>query len=587
MKTQKSFACVIGACLVWAAGSVHAQSALAAIACDGTPAAGTVNVPDDADLWAAPAGYYSGVSGTGSKLKQTLGAAMTNGHIQRSYGDFRYASPFFDADPNVPGRILLVYNRSSVSGNWDSGSTWNREHVWPQSRQPGSVSNSSRGHLGDPHALRPANPSINSSRGNKPFGFGNTTGNFGSQGSYYFPGDRDKGDIARSLFYSATRYASSGLVLTNNFPSGNQMGSLDAAMEWHFLDTPDEFERRRNHVIYSQADNPSYYTRNRNAFVDMPGAAWSVYVDDLNDSRLWVGSGPASDGSSSVDLCMRAIGEFTPPAFDVTLNRDGVDGVYYAVSSSGDAVSDQPLHNGFTGAFPIGNASSRTIRVGIDPSVVDGPGIYSGSVTVDNLDMTTGFGAGRGGNDGDDVIGVSFESLTPSLASLAPEAQVTTLDVDADLLTLGDTAEIEIPIYALDAGFPAAPVVSLVGLAGSSGIVDVVLPSTAILPGGSANLVVEVTPNEAGPLVIFVTLGTADDPTIMGAMDRGTLALTITAPVRDTRDLNGDGTVDAVDLATLLEILDVNDPFSDLSGDGAFDVFDVLAYLAQEGVQGG
>ena len=174
------------------------------------------------DEFSPPASYYSGATGTGATLKSQLTSAMSAGHIQRAYGDFRNSASVSDRDPNNPSRIILVYNLASVNATWDSGSTWNREHVWPQSRQPGSASNSTRGNLGDPHALRPCNPSINSSRGNKPFGTSAASGNFGSLGTFYFPGDTDKGDVSRSLFYSATRYASTGLSLVNGVPVGTR-----------------------------------------------------------------------------------------------------------------------------------------------------------------------------------------------------------------------------------------------------------------------------------------------------------------------------------------------------------------------------
>ena len=214
-----------------------------------------------ADSWDAPLGYYSSATGTGATLKSQLTSIMSTGHIQRQYGDFRNSAAIHDQDPANPNNILLSYNRASVPATWDAGATWNREHVWPVSRQPGSASNSSRGNLGDPHALRPVNPSINSSRSNDPFGFDTTTGGYGSQGSHWYPGDADKGDIARMLFYSDTRWSSLGLSLTDGFPDGNQMGDLASLVAWNYLDPPDEFERRRNHTIYSQAYNSFSTTR--------------------------------------------------------------------------------------------------------------------------------------------------------------------------------------------------------------------------------------------------------------------------------------------------------------------------------------
>ena len=182
---------------------------------------------------------------------------MSAGHIQATYGDFRFSAAIHDQDPNNSSNIRLVYNNASVNSTWDSGSTWNREHVWPQSRQPGSASNGTRGNIGDPHALRPSSPGVNSSRGNNPFGFGDTTGSFGNNSGFWYTGDNCRGDIARSIFYSDTRWASEGLSLVNGSPSGNQMGDLSSLIEWHYLDPPDEFERRRNHTIFSSDFNLS------------------------------------------------------------------------------------------------------------------------------------------------------------------------------------------------------------------------------------------------------------------------------------------------------------------------------------------
>ncbi len=293
--------------------------------------------------WDAPTGYYSTATGTGSTLKTQLTSAMSAGHIQRRYGDFRYSAAIHDQDPNNPSNILLVYNGASVDATWDSGSTWNREHVWPQSRQPGSASNSTTGNLGDPHALRPANPGINSSRSNKPFGFSDTFGQYRSLGEYWFPGDTDKGDIARSLFYSDTRWTSLGISLTDDFPDGNQMGDLSSLIAWHYLDPPDEFERRRNHTIYSSAHNPHYYTNNRNAFIDRPEFVWSVYVDQQNDSTITIDGGVQhGDGESSLDLNFGSV--IVDSGFSahqlVTLDKNGLDGTYYSVQVFEDAVSD-------------------------------------------------------------------------------------------------------------------------------------------------------------------------------------------------------------------------------------------------------
>ncbi len=383
-----------------------------------------------------PAGYYNSATGTGATLKSQLATIMSSGHVQRSYGDFRFSAAISDRDPDNPNNILLVYNRESEDSAWNPGGTlpWNREHVWPVSRQPGSVSNNSTGNLGDPHALRPSDVQVNSNRGNDPFGFADTTGVHRTVGSYYFPGDEDKGDIARSLFYSSTRY---NLALVNGFPGTNQMGDLESLLAWHYLDPPDDFERRRNHVIYSQAENPQYYTNNRNAFVDRPEYVWSVFVDQNNDTQLTLASGASqADGSSSldVDLGPVIVGAALPGSQDVTLDKTGNDGTYYAVTATGDATSSV---TGRHHAFAIGGSDARTFDIGIQGSTAT-PGTLNGSVTIDNLDVTTGLGSGFGALDGDDVVNVSLDVLAHANASFAAGSDTNELTLDFGTWELGD-----------------------------------------------------------------------------------------------------------------------------------------------------
>ncbi|MBN2842023.1 MAG: endonuclease [Sedimentisphaerales bacterium] len=361
-------------------------------------------LPVSGDEWSAPEAYYSGATGSGAILKTQLAAAMSSGHIQRTYGDFRYSSAICDRDPAKSSNLILCYNLASVTAAWDGGNTWNREHVWPQSKQPGDASNSTKGNLGDPHSLRPCNPSINSSRSNAPFGGATLTGSYRYNGSFYFPGDGDKGNIARSLFYSATRY--SGLTLVNGTPGTNQMGDLASLLRWHYMDVPDEFERMRNHKIYSRAYNPSYYTNNRNAFVDHPEFVWSVFGGNNNDTLIYVGDQYHADGSSAVhiDLGRFVTGDAALPApVTVVMHKAGEHGTYYAVEPS---VNVACLVSGNGRAFDYGTrAVTLTLQLKALP---DKAGIYTETVTVDNLDVCGNSPAGRGSRDGNDIITVSY-----------------------------------------------------------------------------------------------------------------------------------------------------------------------------------
>ena len=205
--------------------------------------------------------YYNGInlSLTGDALKAQLTTLISVMNL-KTYGDARYISNITDADPEVPGNVILMYNRASVSGAWDGGATWNREHVWPQSKLGASASNNVANTASDLQNLKPANPSINSSRGNLSFVDKPGGGSYGAVPGGYYPGDEDRGDVARILFYMNTRW---GLSIP-------LVGDLATLIKWHTEDPVDTWEMNRNELIYS-------YQNNRNPYIDLPDLVYSVY----------------------------------------------------------------------------------------------------------------------------------------------------------------------------------------------------------------------------------------------------------------------------------------------------------------------
>jgi endonuclease I len=170
---------------------------------------------------------------------------MIQSYTYVPYGDARDILQDSDEDPNNQDNILLIYNRQSVLSTWDAGVTWNREHVWPRSKLPNSISEA------DLHLLRASNPALNSRRSN--FSFVDGEGEARIIGSGWYPGDEDRGDIARIVFY----------VLMMWETNINLIGNLNTFLKWHEEDPVDDFERQRNQVIYA-------YQRNRNPFIDYP-----------------------------------------------------------------------------------------------------------------------------------------------------------------------------------------------------------------------------------------------------------------------------------------------------------------------------
>jgi endonuclease I len=197
--------------------------------------------------------YYDDAEGLyGDALIEALHDIINDGFVGVTYGDARYILDDTDVDPNNPNNLILVYLGTSVDGDWDSGITWNREHVWPQSLLGVAADNGTVNMASDLYNLMPANPNENSTRGNDPYsdlGFG------------YEPRDEVKGDIARALFYMMVMYDE--LDLVNTVPGVHEMGYLDELISWHYEDPVDDFEMARLEVIFGEQHN-------RNPFVDYP-----------------------------------------------------------------------------------------------------------------------------------------------------------------------------------------------------------------------------------------------------------------------------------------------------------------------------
>ena len=195
-----------------------------------------------------------------------------------------------DADTANPVNVQLIYAGVAVNGpqEYNNGNGWNREHVWPRSL--GGFTTSA-GVGTDVHNLKPADGPLNSLRSNheydelgtggSPVNYnGNATGNrFNASAGIFEPRDAVKGDLARIIMYMDVRYEGSGgepdLVLREALNSGgNTFAVMSTLIDWHFQDTVDAFEMRRNHVIDSMQGN-------RNPFIDHPELVHYVFGDSV------------------------------------------------------------------------------------------------------------------------------------------------------------------------------------------------------------------------------------------------------------------------------------------------------------------
>ncbi len=237
----------------------------------------------------APEGYYDGTDGlSGQALKVKVHQIISN-HRVRTYGEFRdIILPDLDEDPNNPNNIILFYKNISIpKSNFATNNEadfWNREHTWPKSHGFPDLSDTA---YTDVHNLRPSDATVNSSKSNKDFNNVNHTTaneegeapNTYTDNDFWEPRDEIKGDVARILFYMATRYESSTLDLELvdriSFSGDPELGVLYTMIQWHNQDPVSDSEKERHEGAYG-------YQENRNPFVDHPEWVAAIWSDATN-----------------------------------------------------------------------------------------------------------------------------------------------------------------------------------------------------------------------------------------------------------------------------------------------------------------
>ena len=228
------------------------------------PRATAVEAPDD---------YYKDAEGkTGDELKSALNTIISKSD-QLSYDEVWEALKVTDQDPDNTSNVIELYTGNSVSKDDNGGGAdqWNREHVWAKSHGDFGTKT---GPGTDVHHLRPADVSVNSTRGNKDFDEGGeeveeAPGNF-TDGDSFEPRDEVKGDVARMILYMSVRYEGNDsypdLEANDKVENGSEPlhGKLSALKKWNEEDPPSDFEKNRNEVIFEK------FQHNRNPFIDHP-----------------------------------------------------------------------------------------------------------------------------------------------------------------------------------------------------------------------------------------------------------------------------------------------------------------------------
>lgn len=199
---------------------------------------------------------------------------LDNGY---SYNSLRSAYASVDKDLNGSGNIIGYYDGRSMSGTWDEGITYNREHTWPQSK--GADKSIPMGY--DMQSVRPASTAVNSERGSTPYGessqfydpdeisINNANYEAKNLGTY-------RGDAARVILYDYVVYGEAGgnknklyngnAQLLNKLGKNGVFESIPVLLKWHMNDPISLTEMVRN-------DGAQTYQGNRNPFIDYPELA--------------------------------------------------------------------------------------------------------------------------------------------------------------------------------------------------------------------------------------------------------------------------------------------------------------------------
>lgn len=257
-------------------------------------------------------GYYNNTDGkSGTALRSALNDIIQD-HTVYSYYSSKSVFEQSDVDPDNPDNVILVYTgRSHDNGDYGTGGDYiNREHVWAKSHgdfgtEPPEGS--------DVHNLKPADASVNMDRSNKDFDNGGTEHDE-AEGCFYDanswePRDEVKGDIARIIFYMATRYDGENgekdlqvVDEVSTYPAAEH-GKLSTLLQWNLQDPPDDFERNRNNVIFN-------WQHNRNPFIDHPEFAELIWngqsPDAINIDQLSISDDISSEAPVTISANITA-----------------------------------------------------------------------------------------------------------------------------------------------------------------------------------------------------------------------------------------------------------------------------------------
>ncbi len=227
--------------------------------------------------------YYNNVNLTLTGM--ALKAELSNKIIVTHTNELDYgwtALQQTDLDPINSNNVLLLYGYDDSDGsvindrtrdkslNGGNVGEWNREHTYAKSLANPSMTTDYPSAGTDAHHLRATDVQMNGNRGSRLFAAG--SGNAGNVGSYWYPGDEWKGDVARMMMYMYLRYPSQ--CPPNDVGVGTAVVTdadmIELFLQWNADDTVSVYETNRNNILEGVQGN-------RNPFIDNPYLATIIW----------------------------------------------------------------------------------------------------------------------------------------------------------------------------------------------------------------------------------------------------------------------------------------------------------------------
>lgn len=297
--------------------------------------------------------YYNGISDseTGNDLLKSLqalnkskrqstvgyGSMGTSASKQFKYTDYDPDTVQYDSNRQPYGTKVLSF----YSGN--STSSFNREHVWPNSHGGNVVED-------DIHMPRPTIPSENGSRGNSFYVEGMKDGSRGWDPAMEDFGQEDyRGDSARIIFYCVVADSRLSLIddsyhYTTNANKDYLMGKLSDMIKWHLNYPVLQREKNRN-------EGAEYLQGNRNPFIDHPEYVCRIWGNTNSATRALCANDPYDTGAKEAPTAITlnkssetlnvngtvqlSVSSVTPADADNRVNWSTNNSIVVAVSSSG------------------------------------------------------------------------------------------------------------------------------------------------------------------------------------------------------------------------------------------------------------